>query len=147
MRTSSECIIVRNPNSTRPYQHVLEAVYAYLMIASLQYRDPKYASWYNVGPDDRDCLRTGELVNLFLKHWGGNIKRIDQSDGGPHEANFLKLDCSRIKNIFGWHPLWDLDTAVKKVVEWSKAWQAGENVRLVMDRQIEEYVDQHTKQL
>ena len=142
----SESIVVRNPNSTRPYQHVLEAVYAYLMIASLQYQDSKYASWYNVGPDDLDCLRTGELVDLFLKHWGGNIRRIDQSDGGPHEANFLKLDCSRIKNTFGWHPLWNLDNAVKKVVEWSKAWQAGENVRAVMDRQIEEYIARQAEQ-
>lgn len=141
-----ESIVVRNPNSTRPYQHVLEAVYAYLMIASLQYQDSKYASWYNVGPDDRDCLRTGELVDLFLKHWGGDVRRFDQSDGGPHEADFLKLDCSRIKNVFGWHPLWNLDDAVRKVVEWSKAWQAGENVRLVMDRQIEEYVIRQAEQ-
>lgn len=136
-----EDIIVRNPYSTRPYQHVLEPVYAYLMIAAKQYEDEKYASWYNVGPDDRDCFQTGALVDLFVKHWGGNLKWIDKSDGGPHEANFLKLDCSKLKSTFGWKPHWDLETAIKKVVEWSKAWVAGDDVRAVMDKQIEEFLE------
>lgn len=136
-----EDIIVRNPYSTRPYQHVLEPVYAYLMIAAKQYEDEKYASWYNVGPDDRDCFQTGVLVDLFVKHWGGNLKWIDKSDGGPHEANFLKLDCSKLKSTFGWKPHWDLETAIKKVVEWSKVWVAGDDVRAVMDKQIEEFLE------
>ena len=136
-----EDIIVRNPYSTRPYQHVLEPVYAYLMIAAKQYEDEKYASWYNVGPDDRDCFQTGALVDLFVKHWGGNLKWIDKSDVGPHEANFLKLDCSKLKSTFGWKPHWDLETAIKKVVEWSKAWVAGDDVRAVMDKQIEEFLE------
>ncbi len=133
-------IIVRNPFSTRPYQHVLEPVYAYLMIAAMQYEDMKYASWYNVGPDDQDCFQTGALVELFVKHWGEGLKWIDKYDGGPHEANFLKLDCSKLKTTFGWHPHWNLDTAIEKVVEWSKAWVNGVDVRLVMDRQIKEFL-------
>ena len=92
-----EDIIVRNPFSTRPYQHVLEPVYAYLMIAAKQYEDPKYQSWYNVGPDDQDCFQTGALVDLFVKHWGERLKWINKYDGGPHEANFLKLDCSNLQ--------------------------------------------------
>ena len=92
-----EDIIVRNPFSTRPYQHVLEPVYAYLMIAAKQYEDPKYQSWYNVGPDDQDCFQTGALVDLFVKHWGEGLKWINKYDGGPHEANFLKLDCSNLQ--------------------------------------------------
>ena len=135
-----EDIIVRNPDSTRPYQHVLEPVCAYLMIAAAQMEDPTLAGWYNVGPDDRDCFKTGALVDLFVKHWGEGMKWINQSDGGPHEANFLKLDCSKLKGAFGWQPRWDLDTAVEKTVAWSKAWARGENVRVVMDRQIEEYL-------
>ena len=67
--------------------------------------------------------------------------RIDKSDGGPHEANFLKLDCSKLKSTFGWKPHWDLETAIKKVVEWSKAWVAGDDVRAVMDKQIEEFLE------
>ena len=133
-------IIVRNPYSTRPYQHVLEPVCAYLMIAAKQYEDGKYAGYYNVGPDDRDCFQTGELVNTFVKHWGGELKWVDKYDGGPHEANFLKLDCSKLKNTFGWSPRWDLDTAIAKVVEWTKCWSSGGNVRTCMDRQIEAFL-------
>ena len=135
-----EDIIVRNPFSTRPYQHVLEPVYAYLMIAARQYQDAKFAGYYNVGPNDRDCLETGALVDLFVKHWGNGMKWVNQYDGGPHEATFLKLDCSNLKTTFGWQPRWDLEKAIEAVVEWSKAWVAGEDVRAVMDKQIKEFL-------
>ena len=134
-----EEIIVRNPYSTRPYQHVLEPLYAYLMIAAMQYQDNKFADYYNVGPDDRDCFETGALVDLFIKHWGDGMRWINHYDGGPHEANFLKLDCSKLKSTFGWHPRWDLDKAIEKVVEWSKCWLNKEDVRLCMNKQIEEF--------
>lgn len=141
-----EDIVVRNPFSTRPYQHVLEPLYAYLMIAAMQYRDvaekrdSSCAGYYNVGPDDRDCFQTGALVDLFVKHWGEGLKWIDRCDGGPHEANFLKLDCSKLKTTFGWRPRWDLDKAMEKVVEWSKCWVAGGDIRACMDRQIQEFL-------
>ena len=138
---NGEDIIVRNPFSTRPYQHVLEPVYAYLMISAMQYEDQKYASWYNVGPDDQDCFQTGALVDLFVKHWGEGLKWIDRYDGGPHEANFLKLDCSKLKKTFGWKPHWNLEKAIEKVVEWSKTWVKGEAVRPIMDKQIEEFLN------
>ena len=134
-----EDIVVRNPYSTRPYQHVLEPLYAYLMIAAAQYQDSKYADYYNVGPDDRDCFETGALVDLFIRHWGDGMKWINRYDGGPHEANFLKLDCSKLKTTFGWHPRWNLDKAIEKVVEWSKCWLNKEDVRSCMERQIEEF--------
>ena len=136
-----EDIIVRNPYSTRPYQHVLEPIYAYLMIAAKQYEDHKYASWYNVGPDDQDCFQTSALVELFVKHWDEGLKWVSKHEGGPHEANFLKLDCSKLKTIFGWKPHWNLETAVKKVVEWSKVWVEGQDVRRVMDKQIKEFLE------
>ncbi len=135
-----EDIIVRNPFSTRPYQHVLEPVYAYLMIAAMQYQDQKYAAWYNVGPDDQDCFQTGALVDLFVRHWGEGLKWVNKYDGGPHEANFLKLDCSKLKTTFGWKPHWNLEKAIEKVVEWSKVWVSGEDVRPIMDQQIEEFL-------
>lgn len=135
-----EDIIVRNPFSTRPYQHVLEPVYAYLMIAAKQYEDSKYAGYYNVGPDDRDCFQTSTLVDLFVEYWGEGVRWINQYDGGPHEANFLKLDCSKLKTTFGWQPRWNLETAIEKVVEWSKAWKQGQDVRKVMDKQIAEFL-------
>ncbi|MBK6087313.1 MULTISPECIES: CDP-glucose 4,6-dehydratase [Ruminococcus] len=136
-----EDIIVRNPFSTRPYQHVLEPLFAYLMIAAKQYEDNRFAGYYNVGPDDSDCFETGALVDLFIKHWGDGMKWINRYDGGPHEANFLKLDCSKLKTTFGWHPRWNLDKAIEKVVEWSKCWLNNEDVRVCMDRQIEEFFD------
>ena len=131
-----EDIVVRNPFSTRPYQHVLEALYVYLMIAAAQYNDKTYSGYYNIGPDDADCLQTGSLVDLFISKWGDGIKRIDHYDGGPHEANFLKLDCSKLKNTFGWQPRWNLNTAVEMVVEWSKCWISGGDIRSCMDREI-----------
>lgn len=136
-----EDIIVRNPFSTRPYQHVLEPVYAYLMIAAKQYEDGKYAGYYNVGPDDQDCFQTGALVDLFVSHWGEGMKWINKYDGGPHEANFLKLDCSKLKTTFGWKPHWNLDTAISKVVEWSKIWVSGGDVRECMDKQISAFFE------
>lgn len=136
-----EDIIVRNPFSTRPYQHVLEPIYAYLMIAAMQYQDYKFQSWYNVGPDEQDCLQTGALVDLFVKCWGEGLKWVDKYDGGPHEANFLKLDCSKLKMTFRWKPHWNLERAIEAVVEWSKAWIAGEDIRKIMDKQINEFLE------
>jgi CDP-glucose 4,6-dehydratase len=133
-------IIVRNPHSTRPYQHVLEPLYAYLMIAAKQYDEGKYAGCYNVGPDECDCIKTGALVDLFVEKWGKGIKWVNQYDGGPHEANFLKLDCSKLKAAFGWKPRWNLDTAVEKTVEWLNCWINGGDVRACMDKQIEEFL-------
>ena len=135
-----EDIVVRNPFSTRPYQHVLEPIYAYLMIAQKQYEDIKYAGYYNVGPDDRDCFQTGALVDLFVKHWGEGMKWIGKYDGGPHEANFLKLDCSKLKKTFGWQPHWDLNIAIEKVVEWSKCWLTNGDIEKCMNKQIEEFM-------
>lgn len=134
-------IIVRNPFSTRPYQHVLEPLYAYLMIAAKQYEDATYAGWYNVGPDEVDCLQTSALVDIFVSKWGEGLKWVNQYDGGPHEANFLKLDCSKLKSVFGWRPHWNLETAIEKTVEWSKCWISGGDVRACMDKQINEYLE------
>ena len=134
-------IVVRNPYSVRPFQHVLEPVFVYLMIAAAQAEDCSKAGWYNVGPDEKDCLRTGELTDLFIMHWGEGIRRVDRPDNGPHEANFLKLDCSKLKTVFGWRPAWDIDTAVAKTVEWSRVWLSGQPVRPCMDRQINEFAD------
>lgn len=131
-------IVVRNPYSTRPYQHVLDALYAYLMIAEKQYEDIKYASCYNVGPDERDCFATKDLVELFIDKWNGDVKWINQSEGGRHEANFLKLDCSKLKKKFNWKPRFDLERAVEMTVEWTKLWIDGGNVRNCMDNQISE---------
>ena len=140
-----EDIIVRNPFSTRPYEHVLEPVVAYLMIAKAQYEDKSYASNYNVGPDDADCWTTGELVTLFCKKWnnqtGANIRWVDRYDGGPHEANFLKLDCSKLKKTFGWSPRWNVETTMEKIVEWSDVYLKNGDVIACMEKQIKEFCE------
>lgn len=134
-----ENIIVRNPHSTRPYQHVLEPLFAYLLIVQMQYENKKYAGWYNVGPDECDCLTTGDLVDLFCEKWG-NITWINQWDGGPHEANFLKLDCSKLKSIMKWKPRWHIEDAIEKTVEWTKVYFEHGDISAIMDRQIREFV-------
>ncbi len=137
---AGEDIVVRNPYSTRPYEHVLEPVTAYLMIAQAQYEDRKTAGSYNVGPDETDCLTTGELVSLFCQKWtektGRPLKWINKYDGGPHEAAFLKLDCSKLKKTLKWSPRWDAQTAVEKTVEWFLAYSNHENITACMEQQI-----------
>lgn len=138
-------IIVRNPYSTRPYEHVLEPVVAYLMIAEAQYNDKVFAGNYNVGPDEIDCWTTGDLVTLFCEKWtvvtGKEIKWVNQYDGGPHEANFLKLDCSKLKTTFGWKPRWNVETTMEKIVEWSNVYLLGQDVAECMEKQIREFVE------
>ena len=133
-------IFVRNPFATRPYQHVLEPLYAYLMIAAMQCQEGKYAGWYNVGPDEIDSFQTGALVDMFVDKWGESMKWINQYDGGPHEASFLKLDCSKLKCVFGWKPRWKLDKAIEMVVLWSKCWMNKGDVRSCMDEQIKNFL-------
>lgn len=140
-------IIVRNPYSIRPYQHVLEPVVAYLTICEAQYNNRKLAGNYNVGPDETDCWTTGKLVTLFCNKWNeatnSNIRWINQYDGGPHEANYLKLDCSKIKNTLQWFPRWSVETAMEKIVEWSVCYCGDKDFTKVMDQQIEEVCVSH----
>lgn len=138
---NGEDIIVRNPYSIRPYQHVLEPLYAYLLIAMKQCEDKRYTGYYNVGPEETDCYTTGDLVDLFVKKWGNNLKWINKHDGGPHEANFLKLDCSKLKSTFGWKPRWSVTDAMDKIVEWNKVWLSGGNVIECTDNQINEFLN------
>lgn len=132
-------ILLRNPHATRPYQHVLEPLFAYLMIAAKQSQNAKYQGYYNVGPDACDCVTNAELVSLFAGAWGEGTLWHTVKDSGPHEAGLLKLDCSRIKAVFGWKPRWRLAEAMARVVEWSKVYAAGGDVAALTDRQIEDY--------
>ena len=133
-------IEVRNPHSIRPYQHVLEPLAVYLMIAAKQYEDSCYAGYYNVGPDDCDCITTSELADLFCKHWGQEAKWESKAEPeAPHEASFLKLDCSLLKQTFGWQPRWNIEQAIQKTCEFSKVWLQGGNIPAEMDKEIDEF--------
>ena len=138
---SGEDIIVRNPYSTRPYQHVLEPLVVYLDIVEKQYNNHSLQGYYNVGPDDCDCVNTGELVDKFCKAWGNNLSWVNKHDGGPHEAAFLKLDNNKIKTVFGWKPRWHIDECIRKIVEWTKIYFANEDdVQFEMDKEIRDFL-------
>lgn len=141
VRAASEgrSILLRNPQSTRPYQHVLEPLFAYLMIARRQYGDKQYEGWYNVGPDECDCVTTGELAELFCRAWGGVTWESRAEAHAPHEAGLLKLDCAKLKAVFGWRPRWHIQQSVEKTVEWFKAWLEGGDTSGIMGRQIRDY--------
>ena len=142
IRAASEgrAVTLRNPASTRPYQHVLEPLAAYIRIACAQWKDASLAGSYNVGPEDADCVTTGELADLFCRAWGeGASWQSAAESGAPHEAGFLKLDSSRIKARLGWQPRWHIEEAVAHTVTWAKAWQKGEDVGAVMAAQMEAY--------
>lgn len=136
-----EDIVVRNPYSTRPYQHVLEPLCAYLTIVEAQYADKALEGNYNIGPDYADCVTTGDLASMFCDAWGGiGWKNISEANA-VHEANFLKLDCSRIKNVFGIAPRWNVKTAIEKTVEWEKYRRSGRDVADCMKTQILDYLE------
>lgn len=136
-----EVIYVRNPFSIRPYQHVLEPLSVYLLIAERQYENKTYQGCYNVGPDDCDCLTTGKLVELFCDCWGEDASWKSQAEiNAPHEANFLKLDCSKLKATFSWKPRWHMDQCMEMVCRFSKILLAGGNIPAEMDMEIDEFL-------
>lgn len=133
-------IIIRNPYSIRPYQHVLEPVFVYLLIAQKQYENKQYADYYNVGPDEGDCITTGDLVALFCNKWGDSLCWENKSDSGPHEARFLKLDCSKLKSTFGWKPKWKIEQAIDKTIDWTKCYMINGDIHKLMGEQINEFI-------
>lgn len=132
-------IIIRNPDSTRPYQHVLECLSGYILLAQKQAEDKSLAESYNFGPDDESCVATGDLVGLFCNYWGTGVSWKILGDNGPHEANFLKLDSTKAKTKLGWKSIWNIQTAVAKVTEWQKNVQDGTSPKTITDKQIVEY--------
>jgi CDP-glucose 4,6-dehydratase len=139
-----EKIIVRNPYSIRPYQHVLDALFVYLMISQKQYENIEFSGCYNVGPDDADCVSTGTLAQLFCTAWGDGLQWVRQSElNAPHEANFLKLDCSKLKAVFAWKPRWNIEKSINYTVAWTKAWLAGEDIPSEMNREINAFLEDH----
>lgn len=136
-----EPIIVRNPYSVRPYQHVLEPLFAYLLIAKRQEEVQSLAGCYNIGPDDCDCLTTGELVTLFCNKWGNRANWIDKSDpNAPHEADFLKLDCTLMKKVFNWKPKWHIETCMDQIIQFSKLWLNDKCIVREMNEEIQRYL-------
>lgn len=134
-------IEVRNPNSFRPYQHVLEADVFYLLVAMMQYNNIDYAGHYNIGPNSEDCICTEDLVKMFKNNWN-ELKYICKNTNGPHEANYLKLDISKAKTLLNWNPKWNIKKAVEKTVEWYKAFANNKDIIEITNNQINEYLNE-----
>ena len=135
----NKIIEVRNPNSVRPYQHVLDTLFAYMMVAQRQYEDKNFAGSYNIAPSENDIVTTGELAELFCKNWGENLTWHSSAKNLPREANFLKLDCSKIRSVFNWKPVWKIETAVEKSVEWYKIYRDENHIENCMINQIDTF--------
>lgn len=133
-------IELRNPGSIRPYQHVLEPLAVYLTILHRQYEDHSLAGSYNVGPDEGDCWNTRQITEYFSRCWqeqtGEALAWHSALTDGPHEANYLKLDCSKLKNTFGWRPRWGVETAVQKTAQWYAAYLRREDMQAYTVKQI-----------
>lgn len=139
---SKNSVIIRNPNSIRPFQHVLEPLFIYLDIIMRQEKDRgKYEGYFNVGPDDSDCVNAKTLVESFKRAWGDGFEFKIQSDVGPHEAGFLKLNCNKLKSIYGWKPGLNVHGAIDLSVEWYRAWYMGEDMNEITEKQIKFYLD------
>ncbi len=135
-----EKVVIRNPMAVRPWQHVLEPLSGYLILAQKLFEDgPHYADAWNFGPDDSDAKPVLWLVDRLCERWGdGALYSLDKG-AHPHEAHYLKLDCSKAKAGLGWRPLWNLDKAIDSIVTWTRAYKAKEDVAAVCLKQIEEY--------
>ena len=133
-------VLLRNPSATRPYQHVMEPLAAYLMVAQRQYRNPSVAGSYNVGPRDEDCISNLELVQMFCESWGESMGwEISPNAEFFPEARLLRLDCSKIDAAFAWKPCWNVRQAVQKTVEWAKGCRDGKEAARLIEQQIAEY--------
>ena len=142
-------ITLRNPDSVRPFQHVLEPLSAYLLILQKQCEDRKYADSYNVGPSDGDCITTAQLAELFCNEWNSLNKpgkmpmeafwTVQKEENAPHEAGLLRLDSTKIRSVLSWNPKWDSKLAVKKTTEWYRAFADREDLKSVSEAQIREY--------
>lgn len=135
-----EKIAIRNPHAIRPWQHVLEPLSGYMLLAQKLYEEgARFATGWNFGPDDNDAKPVEWIVRRMCADWGdGASYEIDRGEH-PHEAHYLKLDCSKAKAELGWHPRWNLDTAIDRSIEWARGYQQNRDLRDICRQQIEEY--------
>jgi CDP-glucose 4,6-dehydratase len=136
-----EPVVIRNPGATRPWQHVLEPLAGYLVLAQRLWRDgAAFAEGWNFGPREEDARPVQWIVEQLAERWGQGARW--QLDGGahPHEARFLKLDIAKARTRLGWEPRWHLAEALQRVVAWQHAWLAGADVRALCLAQIDDYV-------
>ena len=133
-------VLIRNPHAIRPWQHVLEPLHGYILLAErLLTLDPRYATSFNFGPFDDDVQPVSWIVDRMTHYWGGTASWKLDANPGVHEAGYLKLDASRARAELGWQPHLHLDTALEWLVSWYKAWQSGADMHAVCLEQIAAY--------
>jgi CDP-glucose 4,6-dehydratase len=138
---ANQPLLIRNPLATRPWQHVLEPLSGYLILAEALYqKGSQYASAWNFGPRDEDACSVETVINLLVERWGACAGWVKEDAKHPHEANLLKLDCSKARQHLVWVPRWNLETAVEKIVDWQKAFQEKSNMQEFSLAQIEHYM-------
>jgi len=134
-------VVIRNPHAIRPWQHVLEPLSGYLLLAQrLVVEGPRFNGGWNFGPDDSDAKPVAWLVERLCAKWGDGASYSISKATHPHEAHYLKLDCSKAKTELGWHPQWDLEKAIDSIVEWTQIYAAHEDVAAICTRQIDDYI-------
>jgi CDP-glucose 4,6-dehydratase len=137
---SGEKVKIRSPYAIRPWQHVMEPLYGYLLLgAKLLTEGCEYAEGWNFGPDDKDAKNVEWIINKLCASWGNEASYEIDTNPQPHEATYLKLDCSKAKTQLGWYPQWDIDTALQNIVEWAKAYKQGADMCMFCEKQIQEY--------
>jgi CDP-glucose 4,6-dehydratase len=137
-----EPVAIRNPRATRPWQHVLEPLSGYLMLAErLCTQGPAWAEGWNFGPSDEDVRPVGWVVDRLISGWGPGAAWRQDEGSHPHEAHDLKLDISKARTRLGWRPRWNLQTALENVTRWHRAWLAGSDARQLCLQQIGQYVN------
>jgi CDP-glucose 4,6-dehydratase len=135
-----ESVLIRNPFAIRPWQHVLEPVSGYLLLAERLFLQGQLdAEGWNFGPLDEDARPVQWIVEHLCNNWGGDASWTLQPGDHPHEANFLKLDISKARQRLHWAPRWSLETALKHITEWHQAWLKGHDMRAVCLTQINQY--------
>jgi CDP-glucose 4,6-dehydratase len=133
-------VIIRNPKSTRPWQHVLEPLSGYLVLAQKLHEDPvKYAEGWNFGPLDQDAKPVDWILNNMIRMWPGSSWELG-SGNHPHEAGYLKLDISKAKSMLNWQPTWCLETTLERIIKWQKAWLDSESMQTICLDEINEYM-------
>lgn len=133
-------VIIRNPKATRPWQHVIEPLSGYLVLAEKLYLNSnKYAEPFNFGPRDEDCQSVESILNTINNYWSDCPGWELDDNANPHEARFLKLDISKAKDRLDWSPKWTLESTIKRIVDWNKAFRDQEDMGLYCIKEINSY--------
>lgn len=135
-----EPVVVRNPKSTRPWQHVLEPLSGYLILAEELYKNgQEFSGPWNFGPRDEDCKDVDWLLTKIIEFWPSRANWMLDKEANPHEAKFLKLDCSKAKYHLEWEPRWQAEGTLKRIVAWHQAWKNGREMQEYCLSEIKDY--------